>query len=319
MSSPRIERIAYGGWPNNLRLWNADVELVVTLDVGPRIIRYAPLGGPNAFGEVAGQLGGTGETEWRIRGGHRLWISPEEPGRTYAPDNTPVRDEPCPGGVRLTAPPDAFGIEKTIEIRLAPAGSGVTVGHRVRNLGPARTELAPWALTVLARNGVALAPLPERRASPHPVLSAVDFAPSHTMAFWPSFSFDDPRMTLGKRFVQLRQDPTRGSTKLGIALRAGWAAYWNDGLLFVKRFPFVEGARYPDGGCNFECYTDMDLLELESLGPLGLLEPGVETAHEETWRLHRGVPAPSSEAEIAAAMAAVFAEEASAADASRRT
>jgi hypothetical protein len=41
MMSIVIEPIAFRGWPNALRLANGMVELIVTLDVGPRILSYA--------------------------------------------------------------------------------------------------------------------------------------------------------------------------------------------------------------------------------------------------------------------------------------
>ena len=56
--------------------------------------------------------------------------------------------------------------------------------------------------------------------------------------------------------VLFRQDPRRGPNKIGIAHRPGWVAYLREGLLFVKRFAFREGATYPDGGVNFETYSN---------------------------------------------------------------
>src|SRR6516225_11433579 len=35
-----VEKVEYKGWKNNLRLSNGEAELIVTLDVGPRIISY---------------------------------------------------------------------------------------------------------------------------------------------------------------------------------------------------------------------------------------------------------------------------------------
>ncbi len=35
-----VEKVEYQGWKNNLRLSNGDVELIVTLDIGPRILSY---------------------------------------------------------------------------------------------------------------------------------------------------------------------------------------------------------------------------------------------------------------------------------------
>ena len=52
-----VEKIEYKGYPNNLRLTNGDAELILTLDVGPRIISYKLKGGKNVFVELADQMG----------------------------------------------------------------------------------------------------------------------------------------------------------------------------------------------------------------------------------------------------------------------
>jgi hypothetical protein len=298
----------YGGWARNLILSNGEVEVVITLEVGPRIIRYARVGGPNRLGELASELGRSGETEWKLRGGHRLWVAPEDPDRTYAPDNGPVLHRSAGEGVLVeSAPDERLGLARAIEIALAPRGSEVRLVHRIRNQSGRAQTLAPWALTVLAPGGVALVPLPPRGR--HPGASArspADFAPHLTMALWPYFRFDDPRLKLGSRFLRLCQDGAHSSTKLGLAHREGWVAYWNVGSLFVKRFGYEEGAAYPDGGCNFETYTDEQVLELESLGPMVSLGPGEETVHRETWYLFDGVPAPGSDHDLADSLPPLF-------------
>ncbi len=77
-----VEKIEYKGWKNNLRLSNGDTELVLTLDVGPRVISYKLKDGKNVFVELADQMGKSGEAEWVARGGHRLWVGPEDLMRT---------------------------------------------------------------------------------------------------------------------------------------------------------------------------------------------------------------------------------------------
>ncbi|MEI6376491.1 MAG: hypothetical protein WCO97_04790, partial [bacterium] len=47
----------------------------------------------------------------------------------------------------------------------------------------------------------------------------------------------------------------------------------------------VKGAAYPYCCCNFETFTNSDMLEIESLGPLATLQPGESTSHPETWHL----------------------------------
>jgi hypothetical protein len=56
----------------------------------------------------------------------------------------------------------------------------------------------------------------------------------------------------------------------------------------VKHFRPVDGARYPDRGAQVEVFTNDQMLELETLGPLASLAPGESAEHEEQWTI-RGV------------------------------
>jgi hypothetical protein len=76
---------------------------------------------------------------------------------------------------------------------------------------------------------------------------------------------------------------------------AGWGAYVNRGHLFLKEFQYEEDALYPDGGCSIEVYTDERILELESLSPLHLVEPGETISHTEAWSLHDGFVLPGDD------------------------
>ena len=58
-----IQEIPFAGWKRNLQIKGPTTELVITLDVGPRIIRYAHHDARNAFVEMEEQLGGSGEGE----------------------------------------------------------------------------------------------------------------------------------------------------------------------------------------------------------------------------------------------------------------
>src|SRR6266853_2158758 len=104
-----MDIVEYRGWKNNLRLANGDAELIVTLDVGPRVIRYSLPGGVNVFKNYDSHLGGAGEAEWQLRGGHRFWLAPEDLTRTYFPDNRPVKHE--------TVGPESRSEEHTSELQ----------------------------------------------------------------------------------------------------------------------------------------------------------------------------------------------------------
>src|ERR1700761_1468287 len=94
-----VEKVEYKGWANCYKISNGEVELIVTGDVGPRIIRFAFVGGENIFKEYPEQMGKTGEAAFQLRGGDRVWKAPEDPIATWAPDNVPVTIEVTPNGV----------------------------------------------------------------------------------------------------------------------------------------------------------------------------------------------------------------------------
>lgn len=298
-----MEVVEYRGWKNNLRLTNGDVELVVTLDVGPRIISYRLPDGFNVLKNYDSMMGGTGEPEWQIRGGHRFWIAPEDLTRTYYPDNRPVKWQPLgERAARFTPPPEEeYGLQKVMEVALASQGTRVEVRLRVTNIGSAPTELAPWGPTVMAPGGVEIIPLPPKRPHPgHPrnARSPADYAPNQELILWPYFDFADTRWTFGSRYIFLRQDVTKGPTKLGLAHRQGWVAYLNSGVLFVKRFDYREGAIYPDLGTRYQTFTNEDMLEMETVGELVTLRPGESAELVESWELFANVPPVATEADV---------------------
>ena len=305
-----MQNIAYKGWKNNLQLSNGTVDLIMTLDVGPRIIRYGFIGEPNVFKEYEEQIGKTGEAAWQIRGGHRLWHAPEDAVRTYVLDNVPVRTEKLSeSSVRLIQPTEKLtGIQKEIDVTLDSEGSGVLLTHRLRNAGSKAIELAPWALTVMAQGGTAIIPLPEKISHPGSLEPGEKadyrgFPPNQNLIVWPFTDLADPRWRFGTRYITLAQDSTaKKPTKLGLAHKMGWVGYLNSGTLFVKAFDYQDGKTYTDGGSNFETFTNKDMLEVESLGPLQQIAPGKAIEHLERWRLLRGLPGETTDAAIDAGL-----------------
>jgi hypothetical protein len=284
--SVTIEKTNFQGWPNSYRISNGEVEAIVTSDVGPRIMRYGFVGGQNFFKEFTAQLGQSGEAAWQPRGGHRLWFAPEDPVKTYAPDNGPVRIDTKDGVVEATAPVEPLtGLEKRLAVKMAESGTGVEVAHHIRNAGKKPFELAPWALTMLAQGGVGIHGFPPRGTHPEMLL------PTNPLVMWAFTNLSDVRWKLLEKYLVLRQDPQNSVTqKLGSFNRDTWGAYLLNGELFVKSLR-AEGdiASYPDCGCSFETFTNADFLELETLGPLTRLHPGETVTHTERWTAHRGV------------------------------
>jgi hypothetical protein len=287
-----IQEIAYAGWKRNLRLQGLTTELIITLDVGPRIIRYAFHNGKNVFVEMPEQMGGTGESEWMIRGGHRLWTAPEG-DHSYEPDNTPVVWKHFgETGVDIIQRPSAkFGYQKTMRIELLD-NEVVRITHFLTNVSSQPLDLSPWVLSVMAPGGVALIPQPTldlhpsefpegREAKPE------EFLPNREMVLWPFTDLTDGRYAFSLNFLRVTYLPERPATKLGLKLPTGWVAYQNGDSIFAKHFAYDPSLPYPDGGVNFEIFTNIKILELESLAPSVPLKAGATATHIEHWVLKK--------------------------------
>jgi hypothetical protein len=284
LANTQIEPVAYAGWPHCYRITNGEVELIVTTDVGPRIIRYGFIGGQNLFAEFADQLGKSGESWWAMRGGHRLWIAPEVVPDTYALDNAPVLVTIGEDAITLLQPVEPeTGLQKELSIAFTENGH-VAVTHRLQNASRRARRVSIWAITQMVKGGVAIAPFPPRGCHQERL------QPTHPMIMWAYTDFTDKRWTLTKNYLILKQDADDHSPqKAGMFNENTRAAYLSGTDLFVKRYRADCDLAYPDFQASFEVFTNGGCLELETLSPLVDLQPGQSSTHLETWSLHRDV------------------------------
>ena len=292
MNKVTIEKVRYCDWDNCLEMRNARVRLIITTDVGPRVIHFSTIDGPNVFHQNSEQLGRCGDPEWHIYGGHRLWTSPQVGYRPNQPDNEPVQWEIIDGNcVRLIAQPErATQVQKQITVTLDPELPSVRVDHQIWNRGLWPIRLAPWALTVMREGGMEVFPLPREDTL---------FMPNYALSFWPWTNPKDHRFTLGEHYMFLKQDAAdKRWFKIGYRNTEGWGAYFNNRQMFVKLYDEIPGKTYPDYGSTFETYTDADFIELESLGPLEEISTDQYVSHTEQWYLLDDVKAPSCEKDV---------------------
>jgi hypothetical protein len=280
-----VSKMPYKGWPNCYRVTNGEVEVVVTGDVGPRIIRFGFVGGQNLFKEITEQLGKSGEASFQLRGGSRLWKAPEDAVASWAPDNVPVEIQVKPAGLVAREPVEPLtGLQKEIEIAMAPSGSNVTVTHRITNHSLFTLEFAPWVLTMMAPGGTMVTGFPPRGKHP------ANLEPTNPLVMWAFTNLADPRWKITREHLILRQDPNQAEPqKVGLFNPDTWGAYLLNGEAFIKRASADPARTYADFGCSFETFTNNEFLEIETLGPLTKVLPAHTAEHVERWTLFRDV------------------------------
>jgi hypothetical protein len=279
-----MEKIQYRDLADCVRLTNGEIELVVTTGVGPRVLAYNFVGGENVLGwhphaAIQSELG-----EYRIYGGHRLWIAPEIMPQTYAPDSAPVEYffDAAENSIRLVQPVEPVSrTQKEMTVTLAGTGSGVSINHKITNCGSAEVELAAWALTIMRGGGTG--EIPNEPFAPY---GRETLLPVRTLTVWAYTDLSDSRWSFDREFIRLRVDESKPEPqKIGVLNKQGWAKYRLDDAIFTKYFDFEENASYPDMNSNTEFYTAGSFVEVETLAPLRRLPPGEATEHVERWQL----------------------------------
>ena len=283
----RIEKCSYGGWDNCLELNNGEVGIVITLNVGPRVIFYGFVNGQNLLKNFDDDLGQCGSSEWKSYGGHRLWHAPEVEPRTYSLDNSPVAYRLENNKVILDCPEEFDNkIKKEIIIELSENSSEVKLTHRIYNTGNWDKELSAWCLTVMAPEGRAI--IPQEPYVPHGAEPGGTFVPARPLVLWPFTKMNDSRFMWGEKYIQFSEDSSIDSKlKFGILNKQEWMAYTLNGELFIKKHPYIKDTQYPDYNCNAEFFTMPGFLELETLSPLKRIAPGDYVEHLESWQLFK--------------------------------
>ena len=239
---------------------------------GPRIIGLHAKGVEgNLFAETPDSHWPTPHGEYYLRGGHRLWIAPENPFYTHPEDQVTVCTEK--DTVILRSGIDVTGLEKEISFRLEE--NRVRLGHRVTWHGNEPVKLAPWAITQLRLGGMAI--LPQANSD--------GLQPNRNIVFWPYSKVNDERLTLHDDLLLIDAHAAEQAFKIGNNNVHGWIACLIGKALFVKRFSVEDMRDYPDLGCNVEVYVKDVCIELETLGPLAILKPKESVTHTEIWEV----------------------------------
>lgn len=278
----RFEDIVIDGF--RVRLFHiGGLKVGVALDIGPRIL-YLALNNDqfNLFSIVPDVQIETPDGLWRIYGGHRLWTAPESFPRTYSIDDKPVTISVDENSVVITGNPEhQNSVLKRIRLEPGDDEYSLKVIHEVVNIGRWPIEFACWAISVMQPGGTAVVPLKPRKIDKHGLL------PDRVISVWPYTKLNDPRIKLGEDYIVVEHDQTiQAPVKIGAKANPPLAAYVVNKFLFVKQIQ-PEPGRYPDHGVTVELYANNRFLELETLSPLRIVEPGESNIHVEVWKIRK--------------------------------
>lgn len=281
------EEVNYKNFGKCLKITNNRVELVVTLDCGPRIISYRLINGENIFFEDTERLSFLNNSEmdkifykgatWHGLGGHRLWRAPET-FNTYYPDNNPVEYKTEGSSyIFYQEKQEKNGIQLSIKLSFISETEIQFEGTVTNNSNEEKT-LSSWSLSMCKGPGFEIVKLPDDETG---------FKPQRYYSFWGfGAKNNDPRAYYGDKYFALKMEPgNQKPFKVGMKVTDGKILYLTEDTAYIKKFERLDNCSYPDNNVNYETYTKDLFMELETLSPLTKLKPKDSVTQTEIWDL----------------------------------
>ena len=282
----QAQRFTYHGWTNSLRLSNRSAEIVIVPRIG-RIMRFAPIGGPNVLWENPQLLGSSlppasQQTDWLNFGGDKLWPAPQsrwgwppDPYLDGSPWSARVRGDDSVEMLSPISPSTKLQFRRRVVLHEHDAS--VTIRNELINRGEDAVEWSVWEVAQVADPDWA----DMRVGKPSIFRDGFRIFPDNPAPA-------DSVVLMGERVRARRHagSPYKiGADPLRTELRAqvsGW--------LFTVTGPNRGRDQYPDEGCSVEIFSNPDPLpymELEALSPVVRLSPRGQVALTTRWTLTR--------------------------------
>ncbi len=277
-----VTRVNYKGWPGSIRLANRSAEVVVVPAIG-RIMRFAPIGGPNVLWEnpeLLGKLAEPDRKDWANFGGDKVWPAPQarwgwppDPdldGSKWSvrirPDRALVIESPISKATKLR-------IRRTIILHRADAS--LTIRNALINESDLPAEWSVWEVAQMAS--------PDWIRMPHA-------RPSAFSAGYREFP-DNPvpagAIRLHSETIEARRHPAQ-AYKIGGDPSTARLDVRKGQWVFRMTGPRRSAGTYPDDGCSVEVFSSadpLDYMEAEILGPVVRIPAGKSAELRTTWSL----------------------------------
>lgn len=235
-------------------------ELIVGISAGPRILSFSHNGGENQLYEDTTNFG---VGEWRMFGGHRFTVAPEDENSYYS-DNKPCECRVEGAMLHVSAKQRSDGLILSLLIRASQPG-GFWIDHVLLNNGTISWAGALWAITCVPRSN---------KVTGSCTTDVINFWPDTDASMWKR---TNDRMTV-------KEGNFRG--------KAGWfsaapefTAISPAGRLIISSPDKSVREFCVDNGSNVELFVCPWWVEMETLSEKYVVVPGSSVSHRQHWQL----------------------------------
>ena len=251
-------------------LQTEEIDMLVTLDYGPRIVSVKRNGGPNLIYSKA-------DPEYNRNHGHKMRITLEKSTNPVYCDDSPVRYIPMADGVSFVQTlTDPAQLELSMDVVFSSDIGSFMVVHSVRNRSRDDIRLSIYTETPFCSDGFVFAPQSNIRESERP---------SRILSLWEKCSWRDSRLFVGDQYVTVHNDNQDSvpRLKIGINNTAGFCGYKEGKYAIIKRYVHNRTALYPFNSCSVFLTSSNGYLSIQNTSPFYLIAEGESARHIESW------------------------------------
>ena len=219
----KIKKIDYFSSAECYELSTDFQKMILSAGFGPRIMFFGINGGKNVlFNDVAEKYK---SGDWRIYGGHRLWVSPENQW-DLMPNNEACEVVIEDNSISVAKLNKSTFLEKKITV--TEKNGRFTIDHSITNKGDFLFAGAVWALTCFNPEGTIFIPW----AGPG------SFKMSKIIYWnqWTDKKTDVNSRQFSKNNDHFMIDIKGETTKVGSAAHAGYVGITTNDFTFIKKF-----------------------------------------------------------------------------------
>ena len=266
------------------RLTYDDIEVIVTLDYGPRIVSVKRESKPDLI--YSGK-----DLRLQRNHGHKMRVTIEKSTNAVYCDDSPVRYSPMSDGVSfIQTLSEPVQLELSMDVVFNTDIGDFMVVHSVYNKSKEDVKLSIYTETPFRSEGFVFIPQSNIREAERP---------SRVLSLWDNCSWNDKRLFIGEQYVTVHSnmldieedgefrliggDFNNSRLKIGINNTAGFCGYIENGYALIKRYVHNRNALYPFTGCYAFATVNENYLSIQNTSPFYMIGPGESARHIESW------------------------------------
>ena len=247
---------------------NERLQIVVTIDYGPRIVSVTKYGLPNLIYNER-------DTEFNRCRGHKIRLTVERPSKNVYFDNSAVIYSPLEDGVKFVQTVlEPMQLDLSMDIMLGDDSENLMIVHSVINKSKEAVKLSIYTETPFLHDGFIFIPQSN--------VSETD-RPDRIITLWNGTKWTDERLFIGDKYISVRGNEDFPKLKIGTNNTAGQCVYINGSNSFVKHYIHNRTALYPFSHCSTYITAHKNFLSMQTASPFYIIDPMEIARHIENW------------------------------------